>query len=44
MMVFLLLAGLGDVLVAVVMSVPGSLVLEVFFMIVYKHVLVGSWL
>lgn len=44
MMVLLLLTWLGDVLVAGVVGVPGSLVLEVLLMVACDHILVGGWL
>ena len=38
-----LLSGLGDVLVAIVVGVPSSFVLEVFFVIVCAVILPGGW-
>ena len=39
-----LLSGLGDILVAIVVGVPSSFVLEVFFVIVGAVILPGGWL
>ena len=44
MRLFMFLSWVGDIFVAVMMSMTSSLVFEVFFVVVHQHVLMSGWL